>query len=229
MKRLFTIQFIFLFFSCHSQEKNAISGGGESKQNKIFFEGNSILNFDGSASKIENNFYISRKVTTLLIADGINCVVTDRSISGLKDQDIIISFPVTTAPDIKYRNNNIVVYWELYNDLKFDDAATVISRATTLIALIKATGAKLIVCDMIATNAVGLRAGFQDDRVTVNTWVSENSVALGYTYCPLSTLTHLANQADADNTTYYIDKSHPTVTGNDIIATAIYNEIISIY
>ena len=194
----------------------------------IFYEGNSIINFN-AASTVTNNYYTSTQVEIQLMAAGKYLLKNDYSKQGWRTYDLTADMPTTTIP--RLTSNDIVVFWEIYNDLKVQGQtpAGAWTNVLALINLVKTKGAKLIILTAIAANKDTLRADYEVDRLAMNTIVRDNAVTYGYTVCDVAALTQFDVQADADNVTYYTDKTHLTQAGQDLIVTQIYNSIVAIY
>lgn len=147
------------------------------------------------------------------------------SVPGHTLQDCINKFSTDIAPNL--RSGDVVVIWCGTNDLAGASgvsAATLYTRIQSYCALVHAvTGAKVVVCDVIARSILGADLPDMDTRrLAYNALlVGGNSFADGFVH--LGGVTHLANLADATDTDYYgVDQVHlNTALGYPLVATNV--------
>lgn len=190
----------------------------------IFWQGNSI-SARYSDGQTPCGYYLSNTVSAQLSSGAKILLMQDYSKDGWRIDDNIADWPTYIKPRI--RGGDIVVNFEIYNYLKLNTVASTWAQYLTYINLIKAAGAKFVFCTAIGNHNLAVRADYDTDRLTFNQMVRDNAGTYGYAVCDLGAVTHLATQADADDTTYYGDPTHPKKAGLDLMLTPLYNAITS--
>ena len=111
-------------------------------------------------------------------------------------------------------------------------AAQLITDYQTMTSRIKTDDpyAQVLICTLLPRNASFSggqnAAGFESDRGTVNASVVANYAAWGADgVVDFAANTTIGDAADADNTTYYGDKIHPTAAAHAIMARILVSAI----
>lgn len=77
-----------------------------------------------------------------------------------------------------------------------------------------AAGWQVIACTLVSNSLVN-----ETNRSYVNTGLTDNAAGHGYTVADAGSDANMGQSGQYSNTTYFRDGSHPTVTGNGVIAT----------
>ena len=186
---------------------------------KIVCDGNSLINGYGTTS--------NHCIDDAMVALGYTSFdYKNFGSPGFKTTDLQSRFDSLITPEYDSKKAlNVYVVWELTNHL-LSGATTPTIAYNSLKALCQSAQAagftKIIVATCLPRDDAGLRAGFEADRLTVNTNIRTNAISEGWA-------THVAdvggdatiatNQASADNTTYYSDKVHLTDAGHTVCKT----------
>lgn len=197
---------------------------------RIIFLGNSLSFFgESGGALLAGNMRYSLSVYSSIVALNRKIAFHNFSTGGIQTSQQITNFPAQYAPYI--RPNDIVIWWELRNDLRvLDDATAAYNNAITLTNLIKATGAKCVMLDMIAGDGASDPVDFQTLWATLNSNVYTNRASLCDLLIQVSTIPNLSQLSDTTNGTYYIqggDKVHLMNAGYDLVAAKVYSELFS--
>lgn len=119
----------------------------------------------------------------------------------------------------------IYVVWGGLNDFFIDgaSAATIYSNLKTYCANIKSADSRAIV--VLCTELPSTGAGWNAVRATINTSITTEASPTWDYIADLAANGTIGDDADASDTTYYSDGTHPTVAGDAIISSIIYNVI----
>lgn len=195
---------------------------------KIIFEGNS-LSCETQDGTITGGNYIPISTYNALKGSS-NLSLTTLAVSA-RTQAMINASQSTLVLPFVYQND-IIVLWEGTNDMGIGglNATQAWSNVVTYINGLLGKNVKLVICTVIARDAVGDRAGLMDTEIpSYNTLIKDSAATYGYTVCDLAENINFDSRADASNTTYYnADKLHLKQAGQDLIITIITNIIITI-
>lgn len=198
----------------------------------LWFEGNSLSNTN--ASLLLNSNYYPLKTYSLFTSNTYKLTYNNKSIAGKTTTEDTNEYPTKLSPYIK--KGDILIFWEISNEAH---NLTTDTFGTQLYANVVAycnqaktlnPGIKIIVLTMIARDYPAY-----DDANTFargqacNALIRANYASFCDAVCDVALLTQFDTKADAANATYYLaDRTHLTAAGYDIIATAVYNTILTL-
>jgi hypothetical protein len=190
---------------------------GNKIQRKIFFEGNSLFNYDANSTPINQSFYVPQGIyngRTYSSGLAYQCY----AVGGQQQTTINSNLSVNIIPFI--RQGDVIFLWEGTNDLNIGGLTglqaynNVLTYANAVIPL----GVKLIVGTVLARDKTTDAADLMTRIGDYNTLLRNNAASVGYTVCDFAADTHFDERADASNATYYnADKVHLIQAGYDII------------
>lgn len=118
----------------------------------------------------------------------------------------------------KHVSHNILVAWEITNDLNAGvAAATALTNFTTYCAARRAAGWKVIVLTVLPrTSASGT---FEADRQTINTSIRANWATYADALADVAADSRIGDSGDQNDTTYYLaDAVHTAAAGDAVVA-----------
>lgn len=204
---------------------------GYPRQRNLIFEGNSL--FNGAADGSENGHYITKSLYDNFKAS-YNIAMYDYSVFG-RTNTLIFS-EITTHINPLLKKNDVIVYWEGTNDMKVNSLTGTQSFANLVsyLTVVNTTGAKIIVCTVIARDYQGVNpdpAALMDTYIPqYNTLVRNNAATYGYTVCDLAADPKFDQRADANNATYYraSDATHLVQAGSDAVIALINTTLTTV-
>jgi len=145
------------------------------------------------------NFGVSGQTTIEMIADGVDQI------------DSLYSAAFS---------NNVVVYWEVTNDLKLGATrADAQARMVTYCQARQAAGFKVVVGTILPREQVGTPETFEADRIAINTYIRENYTDFADVVADVAGDSRIGDAGDCNDTTYYnADKVHMVDAGYAIVA-----------
>lgn len=190
------------------------SGIGD--QRKLIFNGNSHFNLAQNDINIPYNYYVPRSIHANVIAAGYKTPMTAFAVGGNPTTTMNANFDSQNGPLIK--TGDVVVLWEITNDLAVNELSGADAYAQVVIFAnkVRALGGYILVGTTTARNHVNDPPDIWDRGQACNTLIRDNS-GLFDGICDLASDTHFDDEADCDNTTYYIDKLHFATAGQAII------------
>jgi lysophospholipase L1-like esterase len=126
------------------------------------------------------------------------------------------------------RPNDIIVVWELTNDLNANSATAQVAydNMNNYALTLRNAGAYVVGLTCIARDSAGLSANFDTRRTACNSLLLASSNF--HEIIDVASLPEFNAIADCSNTTYYnADKVHLTQAGYELIADAIYGQLAS--
>jgi len=187
------------------------------KNVQVIFDGNSISNY--SSANGLNGYYLPITTSNLLYSDGKKFACQYYPVSGKATYMLINDFTTKIAPIL--RKNDIVVLWEITNDMHHDYTAQQgFDNLVTYANLVRAKNAKIVVVNYIARNYPGDAADINTRGFGVNTLISQNPQYFDG-IVDVGSKAIFDNASDCNNVTYYSDKLHLTAQGRDTVAQAI--------
>lgn len=195
---------------------------GSKSQRQVIFDGNSLSKGILGSTDI---YRFPNICTSSLRAAGKIFASQCYAVSGKPTSELITDFPTKIAPYV--RSNDIVVLWEITNDLYVNSytATQAYNDIVTYAGLVRALNAKFVVVTMVARNysldPVGLWAIGQ----AANALIAADASCYDAIARP-DLDTNLDQKSDCSNTTYYLaDQLHLTNTGLDLVASYAYPAI----
>jgi len=126
-------------------------------------------------------------------------------------------------------NKNILVAWEITNDLYFGaNATTAYNNFVSYCQARKAAGWKVIVLTVLPRSNVGTPGDFEASRSTVNTSIRSNWSTFASALADVAADSRIGDANDELDTTYYPDKVHLNNDGYAIVAGIVKNAIDSL-
>lgn len=196
------------------------------RKRRIIFAGNSLSWYSGNNTNFGMRFPLS--VYSSIVSSGKEYSFKNISTGGIQTSQMITNFSTSLAPFIQ--PNDIVIFWELVNDLRVTDDATIAyNNAVAYCDLIRNAGAKCVLLTCIATNFSGNPPDMDTIRQTLNTNLRNNASSICDLLVDTASISEFDTVADTANTTYYnADLVHLTDTGYNLIGTNVYSTISSI-
>lgn len=194
---------------------------------KLTFIGNSYLYRNGA---VLGGFRIAHQVYASAVAAGKKRSLQCYAVGGKQTQQLISEWS-TIDSQCKFSRGDVVVFWEIINDLAAggQNATQAYNNVVTFCNLVRATGAKVAVMTMIAADLTGTYPSIDTNRQTVNTNIRNNYTSHADVLIDPASLSQFDALADTANASIYdADLTHLTNTGEDLIVTNIYNGISSI-
>lgn len=135
-----------------------------------------------------------------------------------------------TQIDIHYdrrRAKNIVVAWELSNDIFFgNSAATAYANFVAYCNARRAVGFSVIVLTVLPRSGVATPGTFEADRQTVNTLLRDNYRSFAHGIADVAADSRIGDSGDENDTTYYKpDLVHLTNVGAGVVAQIVADAI----
>lgn len=186
-------------------------------QKQVFFEGNSLFN-NRAGVNASGGYYCAIK-TYQNSAATKDIVFFSRAIGGQTQTQINANIATKITPFV--RRGDVIVLWEGTNDLSVNalTGAQAYANLVTYANTVRALGAKLIICTVIARDFTTDAADLMDRIDDYNELVRANQSSICDALCDLAADPLFDTRADASNTTYYLaDKLHQTQVGQDYIA-----------
>lgn len=205
---------------------------GNKVQRRLFFEGNSLFNLKAGNTATTadyNGNYSPTQIYGQLMAAGKVCAYTSFSVSGQTGTQILSAAPTRIIPYI--RQGDIVVYWEITNDLFAGvSVAQCYQNIVDYATLVRNAGALLVIGTFIARDYSLDPAGLLADGQTVNSMIRSAGSSLCDVIADCGADVLFDARADCANTTYYqSDKLHLKQAGQDVIIPYYVNAINSIW
>jgi len=200
---------------------------GIPRQRNIIFEGNSLFNYMSNAGGLFG-FYIPQGVYNNVKGSYV-LAYTSFAISGRNQTQINSSISTNIAPLVKFKD--VIIVWEGTNDLYTNGLSgqAAYDNLTTYVNMVRAYGAIVIVCTVIARDGATDSADLMTRIGDYNTLVRNNAGSLGITVCDLAADPLFDTRADASNATYYnADKIHQTTAGQDRVITLLSTTTTSV-
>lgn len=189
---------------------------------RMIFDGNSLSSLDDSGHAPNRYMY---QTGVKLLPDLYECKYV--ASGGRTTANMIAD--AATRVDALYdaaRPNNIVVAWEITNDLFFGaSAATAYSNIVTYCQGRQAEGFEVVVLSVLPRSGVGVPSTFEADRQTVNTNMRANWASFADALADVGA-DDTIGVAGADlDTTLYVDGVHMTDAGYGIVAGIVKDAI----
>lgn len=195
---------------------------------RLIFEGNELFNRYPDPYIQSDGYYIPKRVYALTGARDEQYTFVNFSISS-QTQTII---NVELARRIKrIQSGDVVVIWEGVNDLFANSltGAQGFANLLTYIQAVKAVGATVVVCTIIARDKAGDAAGLMNTEIPAyNSLVNSNAVSEGYTVCDLAADARFNARADASSADYNADKFNLSLAGQNYVAGLITTHLATI-
>ena len=195
---------------------------------RLIFEGNSLFNRYPSPYIQPDGYYIPKRVYALTGARDDQYTFVNFSLSGQTQTLINQELPRRIK---RIQAGDVVVIWEGTNDLFANSltGAQGFANLLTYIQAVKAVGATVVVCTIIARDAAGDPAGLMDTEIPAyNSLVNSNAVSVGYTVCDLAADARFNARADASSADYDADKFNLALAGQNYIATLLTTHLAGI-
>lgn len=118
-----------------------------------------------------------------------------------------------------YAARNIVVPWEITNNLKLGtNAATAYANYVTYCQARQAAGWKVVAVTVLPRSDAGTPGDFEASRQTVNTNIRNNWGTFADALADVAANPDMGDAGDETDATYYADLAHPTEAGYAIVA-----------
>ena len=184
---------------------------------KLFMNGNSIM-ANNAGSTIANARYMSHAIYTNLLALNYKVALFDYSLGGQKQSEINTrmydQINVNTCSA-----NDVVVIWEITNDLGIVQSVTAqeaIDNLKAYIDYVKQFTQKYIVCTCIARDFATDLVTLMPKIDTVNAWVRTEYNAINI--CDIAADSNFDTKAKASiSPPYKTDKLHFLQQGSDLV------------
>lgn len=207
MKKLIFITLIAFCFSFKPPIKNI----------QLIWDGNSISNYSNTNSL--NGFYLPITTYNLLYSDGKKFASQYYPVSGKATYMLVNDFPTKIAPIL--RKNDVVVLWEITNDMHYDYTAQQgFNHLVDYANLVHSKGAKIVVVNYIARDYPGDAPDINTRGFGVNTLISQNPQHFDG-IVDVGSKSIFDNAADCSDTNFYTDKLHLTARGRDTVAQSV--------
>lgn len=181
---------------------------------KVVFAGNSLTRGAGSTG---GNTYPARALAIL----GADWTGVNSGVDGQSAADIIADYADQVGQHYDgTKSVNVLVLWELTNDLYFGaTAATAWSRYRTIAAAARAQGFRVVLATALPRDQPGLIAGFEAARAAANALVLAGWRPVCDALMPLHQDTRVGDAGDEADATYYdADSVHMNNTGYGVVA-----------
>lgn len=192
---------------------------------KLFLNGNSLLASNADHT-LANAKYISQTIYANLLADNYNISLFDYS-KGSQKQSEINSVMQSQINSFTCGKNDVVLIWEVTNDLGIDQTVTAIqafNNLKTYVDYVKQFTQKYIVCTCIARDFAPDLPTLMPKIDSVNTMIrAEYS---GANLCDLAANSNFDTKAKASiSPPYATDKIHIIQAGCDLVISLFYPKI----
>lgn len=215
---------LMLFIKCNGQYVPVVPTNERVSvnQRKIIFEGNSLFNLGPNTSSVQNGHYIPSTVYAGLT--GRIFAYTSLAISARTQTQINTDVSTAIIPIV--RPNDIIVLWEGTNDINLNalTAAQAYSNLTTYASTVRALGAKLVVCTVIARDQVGDPGDLMTRIDSYNALIRASSGTFDV-ICDLAADASFDTRADASSSDYTADKLHLATTGQAKVVALLITSI----
>jgi len=189
----------------------------------IIFEGDSrMFQWDGGANA---KYYVPLNAYNSLITSypSSKLAMNPLASGGRKLQTILADVNTAILPIIK--EGDIIVLWEITNQMgagPFSTAQETFDMIQDYSNIVRAAGAKLVVCTEIARNKAGDAANILPDIQDCNQLIRNAGTLVADRTCDLAANPNFATRAACSNTIYYDpDELHLTLTGSGLAASLI--------
>jgi len=125
------------------------------------------------------------------------------------------------------RSKNIVVAWEVSNDLFFGaSAATAYANYVAYCNARRAAGFTVVAVTVLPRSGVGTPGSFEADRGTVNTSIRSNWHSFAHALADVAADSRIGDAGDENDATYYkADLVHLTNVGAGVVAQIVADAI----
>lgn len=195
-------------------------------QRTVWFWGNSLMNY-GTGNLI-NVGRLPNTCYSTIVASKV-ASMQNISVGGKQTNQMITDFPTVLEPYIK--KNDIVVIWELINDMGtgggggFQTNAQAYANYQTCCSLVRGAGGKAIVCSTIPN----LNATYEANYTIVDGWIRSDWATFADGYVDFRTVTGFQTVADSSNlTNYNSDRIHLTTVGYDTLAPYVATQVLTL-
>lgn len=188
---------------------------------RLVLHGNSLFaNLEGNVNYGKR---VMQRLNTQIANNSKRIAIFDYSIPGRRTPDMPTDFASWGS---MVRPNDIVVVWELTNDLNANSATAqaAYDNYNAYALQLRNAGAYVVGLTCIARDSAGLSANFDTRRIDANALLLASSNF--HEIVDVAALPEFNAVADTANTTYYnADKVHLTQVGYELIADTIYNQL----
>ena len=199
---------------------------GKPRQQRLFIEGNSLMNWSVNHGVI-NGRYVSQGIYNS-VRVGRTLTVSDYATSSQNQTQINAAVGTRVTPYII--KGDIILLWEGTNDL-YTNGLTAQAAYDNLVSYsntVRAAGAKLVVATIAARDYSSDPGDLMTRIAAYNTLVRDDPSVYD-ALVDLAADTHFDERADASNATYYnADKLHLATAGQDLVITLLSAGITSV-
>lgn len=224
--------YILLFLSTASFSQGVYRG--RPLQRQFISEGDSYSNLKAGTTAPNtadyNGYYLVQSIYDSIRATR-TLAFTSLALSGRKMSEINTAKSTAIIPYLRY--NDVVFLEAGSNDIGTDSAyaLTVYNNLTSYSTSVRATGAKLVLCTIIARDYNGTDPAYVMTRIdSVNALIRTNQASICDALCDIAANSNFDQKSDTSNTTYYeTDKAHPKTAGWNIwisLAVSTLNSIL---
>jgi lysophospholipase L1-like esterase len=129
----------------------------------------------------------------------------------------------------QYIAKRICCFWEGTNELYFGvSAATAYANIVTYCQARRTAGWKVVILTILPRSNAGLPVDWETSRQTVNANIIANWATFADALADVAADSRIGDAGDSDNTTYYLDKVHMTVSGYAIVAPIVAAAIATV-
>lgn len=200
-----------------------ISLQNKSSYRRLILHGNSLFaNLEGNVNYGKR---VMQRLNTQIVNNDKRIALFDYSIPGRRTPDMPTDYATWGS---MVRPNDIVVVWELTNDLNANVATAqeAYDNMNDYALTLRNAGAYVVGLTCIARDSSGLSANFETRRTDCNALLLASSNF--HEIVDVAALPEFDAVADCSNATYYnADKVHLTQTGYELIADNIYDQLAS--